>query len=167
MLQNNELTARQIISAALNGARVIFDIDGVLATAQHRQITKKDGSLDLVAYRENSTATKIAKDQELPIIEAAKTLDRLDIPYHIATARVFCESTKKWLTDRGVNPRSVISRKGESDNRKDHDLKRSGIIANFPRSYFGKLLLVDDNSNNIAMANDLGINTLHIDFEGH
>lgn len=165
-MKNDVHAVIHVVNMALRGAIVLFDLDGCIIDATHRQAVKKDGSLDLEKYKANSTQKQIAKDSSLPLLAAMQQLQKLGKPINIATARPFCTHTQKWLADRGISPSVVIAREGNHDKRKDHELKKTGIIANFPRAYFSKLLLVDDNVNNINMAKDLGLDTMKIDFRG-
>ena len=40
----------------------VFDLDGTVIDSSHRQITNKDGTLNLDLWRHNSTRSKIFKD---------------------------------------------------------------------------------------------------------
>ena len=157
--------------ALLSTRTVFFDLDGVCIDATHRQILKPDGSLDLAKYRENSTARKIAKDKELPFLQALQHCVSRDHYHgvHIATARVMCPYTKKWLEKRGALPSSTISRDGENDTRRDHVLKHAGITQVLPyANQRRRAVLIDDNMNNLLMASDdLGMLAIHVPFAGH
>ena len=69
--QNPDLVASELLRYAQRGYMPVFDIDGVLFDATHRQATLPDGSLNLEKYRELATPENIAKDRPLPLIGAA------------------------------------------------------------------------------------------------
>lgn len=154
----------------LSTRTTFIDLDGVCIDATHRQILNPDGSLDLAKYRENSTARKIAKDKELPFLNALQWSVNRDHYHgvHICTARVFCKNTAKWLDKRNALPDSVISRQDDSDRRKDYVLKREGIIQVLPlASQRKRAVLIDDNQDNVIMAHELGMLAVHVPFAGH
>lgn len=145
----------------------VFDLDGVAINAKHRQITLPDGSLDLQKYRENSTASMIAKDQELPILATMQTLSQFNVGFHIATARVMCKHTQRWLQQRGVKPNFVFSRQGDSDTRRDFELKRHALQTNFTQALLNHMVLIDDNQANCEMARQIGMRSIQVAFDGH
>ena len=76
----------------------IFDLDGTAIDSSHRQNTLPDGSLNLSAWRENSTPEMIARDSLLPLGEqwrdmVARGLDGTNVQIGIITARVMGDST--------------------------------------------------------------------------
>ena len=64
-IQNTRAAALQMTDAILLDQSIIpiFDLDGVVIDATHRQAIHPDGSLNLEMYRKLSTAANIAKDQ--------------------------------------------------------------------------------------------------------
>lgn len=167
-IQNTQLHAISLVRFFVeNNITPIFDIDGVLADASHRQICNPDGSLNLEKYREMSTAEYIAKDKELPLIEAIKLLNDLEVNYHVCTARVACENTVNWLQSKGINPIRLMARDGEEDTRKDYELKTDKIAMHFTPSQREKMALIDDNIANCEAAKNLGLKAFHVPFFGH
>lgn len=145
----------------------VFDLDGVIIDATHRQILKADGSLDLDQYRANSTPILIDQDKALPFAISANTLTSAKIPFFVCTARVMCRSSIKWLSKRGIMPHMIFSRDGENDNRRDHILKRDHLTANFSKKQLERSFLIDDNESNLLMANAIGMQAIHVPFDGH
>lgn len=143
----------------------VFDLDGVLLNAEHRITLNGDGSLDLHKYRLDSTIDNIMQDKNLPLMSVVHALNYQKRPYHVATARVLCEGSQQLLKVRGVHPQKVISRNGESDRRKDWDLKVAGIQANFKPEQFKDILLIDDCPSNCdAFINALGAMAINVDY---
>ena len=56
---------------------VIFDLDATVIDSSHRQITKADGSLDLAAWKKNSTYAKVMRDSLLPLANHWKRIQEL------------------------------------------------------------------------------------------
>jgi hypothetical protein len=145
----------------------VFDLDGVIIDATHRQLTKADGSLDLDHYRENSKPSMIEQDRALPFAITLLKLTEAQIPFYVCTARVICKSSKKWLTKRGIKPSMIMSREGENDFRRDHVLKRDHLTKLFTEKELQRSFLIDDNENNLKMASDLKMAAIHVPFMGH
>jgi len=156
--------ARHIIAKKITP---VFDLDGVLIDATHRQNTHPDGTLNLEHYRENSTAEKIARDSELPLLHTIELLNEAGIRYHVCTARVPCKNTKNWLTQRNVKPARIMGRAGESDHRRDHELKGHHFLKSFSTRQRTKMVLIDDNEKNCQTARSCGLSSVHVPFRGH
>ena len=166
-VKNTLETATNLVAfVTKNNLVPVFDMDGVFADATHRQICNPDGSLNLDRYREMSTAEYIAKDKELPLIEALKALQATTGVY-ICTARVACENTKNWLESRGIKPLGIFARDGEHDCRRDYELKSAKLSANFMADELAKMVLIDDNSANCRAAQRLGMVAVNVEFDGH
>lgn len=167
-LQNTRSNALQLAATLTVSKRVpVFDMDGVFADATHRQICKADGSLDLDAYRKNSTAEKIAQDKPLPMIETLKMLQDLKVDYHVCTARVVCENTRNWLHDNGLTPKFIMSRSHDQDTRRDYQLKETNLRSRFHQHDLEKMVLIDDNIANCEMAERNGMLAINVPFLGH
>ena len=167
MITNNSKNARKLARKIIARNLILnVDLDGVLFCAKHRQLVKQDGSLCLENYRLNSTAEKVALDKSLALLETIKILNSEGVKYNVITARVICPHTQKLLNDRQVFPTRIMARMGEGDNRKDHDLK-SMHLSKFTRATRKRMILVDDNTNNIKAARALGLHTLQVDYDGH
>lgn len=159
--QNPDLVASELLRYAKRGYMPVFDIDGVLFDATHRQATLPDGSLNLEKYRELATPENIAKDRPLPLIGAAHALNVAGVDYLVCTARLLCDGTRKLLADHGVKPVHIFGRTGE-DGRKDYILKVEAL-----KTIKRPPILVDDNLANLEAIAGIGGMGIHIPFCGH
>ena len=72
---------------------VIFDLDATVIDSSHRQITKPDGSLDLRAWKKNSTYAKVMRDSLLPLANHWKTIqEKKNVYIAVITARVMADA---------------------------------------------------------------------------
>ena len=149
----------------------IFDLDGTAIDSSHRANTLADGSLNLAAWRENSTPKMIALDRLLPLGEqwrdmVARGLDGTNVQIAIITARVMGAADLQYLDDNGLAYDYIYSR-NEGDSTPDYELKRIALhdlardmgrsmrwLQNFAWFY-------DDNLGVIEMGCDLGINMVN------
>ena len=149
----------------------IFDLDGTAIDSSHRQNTLPDGSLNLSAWRENSTPEMIARDSLLPLGEqwrdmVARGLDGTHVKIAIITARVMGAADLQYLDDNGLAYDYIYSR-NEGDSTPDYELKRIALyklardmgrsmrwLQNFAWFY-------DDNLGVIEMGSNLGINMVN------
>ena len=149
----------------------IFDLDGTAIDSSHRANTLADGSLNLAAWRENSTPKMIALDRLLPLGEqwrdmVARGLDGTHVKIAIMTARVMGAADLQYLDDNGLAYDYIYSR-NEGDSTPDYELKRIALhdlardmgrsmrwLQNFAWFY-------DDNLGVIEMGCDLGINMVN------
>jgi len=167
-LKNTSNIARNLAASLIVAKRVaVFDMDGVFADASHRQICNADGSLNLDKYREMSTMEHVTKDVALPLIEAIHILQEQNVAFHICTARVMCENTLAWLKAQNVNPKSIMSRCSETDNRRDYHLKTTNLQSRFSHEQLKNMVLIDDNVANCKAAKRLGMAAINIPFTGH
>lgn len=145
----------------------IFDLDHTTIDSSHRANTLPDGSLDLTAWRENSTPEKVARDSLLPLGEqwrdmVARGLTGSGVQIAIITARVMSPADIKFLEDNGLYYDFLYSR-DDGDNTPDDafkkialyklasDLNRSIVyLRQFARFY-------DDNEAVLAMGSNLGL----------
>ena len=149
----------------------IFDLDGTAIDSSHRANTLADGSLNLAAWRENSTPEMIARDSLLPLGEqwrdmVARGLDGTNVQIAIITARVMGAADLQYLDDNGLAYDYLYSRT-EGDTSNDAALKKIMLfdlardmgrsmrwLQNFAWFY-------DDNLGVIEMGCDLGINMVN------
>ena len=152
----------------------IFDLDGTAIDSSHRQNTLPDGSLNLAAWRENSTPEMIARDSLLPLGEqwrdmVARGLDGTHVKIAIITARVMGAADLQYLDDNGLDYDYIYSR-NEGDHMPDDMLKKIMLhrlardmgrsmrwLQNFAWFY-------DDNLGVIEMGSNLGINMVNSTF---
>tara|TARA_R110000787_G_scaffold37867_18_gene95924 strand:- start:58 stop:543 length:486 start_codon:yes stop_codon:yes gene_type:complete len=152
----------------------IFDLDGTAIDSSHRQNTLPDGSLNLSAWRENSTPEMIARDSLLPLGEqwrdmVARGLDGTNVQIGIITARVMGAADLQYLDDNGLHYDYLYSRT-EGDTSNDAALKKIMLfdlardmgrsitwLQNFAWFY-------DDNLGVIEMGCSLGINMVNSTF---
>ena len=152
----------------------IFDLDGTAIDSSHRQNTLPDGSLNLSAWRENSTPEMIARDSLLPLGEqwrdmVARGLDGTHVKIAIITARVMGAADLQYLDDNGLHYDYLYSRT-EGDTSNDAALKKIMLfdlardmgrsitwLQNFAWFY-------DDNLGVIEMGCSLGINMVNSTF---
>ena len=146
----------------------IFDLDHTTIDSSHRCNTLPDGSLDLDAWRENSTPEMIGRDTLLPLGEqwrdmVARGLDGTGVQIAVITARVMGAADFQYLDDNGLHYDFLYCRT-EGDNSPDAALKEIMLydlardmgrsmkwLQNF--AYFW-----DDNKNVLRMGSNLGIN---------
>lgn len=158
--QDPHVVSWLILKYSQKGYLPVFDLDGVLFDATHRQATLPDGSLNLAEYRKSATPENIAKDKPLPLIGAVHALNGANIPYTVCTARLLCEGTFKLLAAHGVFPSAILGRSNE-DGRKDYELKAEAL------QFYDKPLLIDDNLANLQAIEKIGGLGIHIPFHGH
>ncbi len=177
-IKNNAVAAQALLASIISSKAIpIFDLDGVILNAEHRQhsYTAEDcnagictreqiGQLDLSQYRSNTTAEQVAQDKALPLMDVITGLNALNYPYHVATARVItdCPHSTKLLRDREITPYTLICRQGDSDNRRDSILKCEGIEANFTKSSRARLVLIDDSLGNCQAMASVGVKAIHV-----
>ena len=141
----------------------IFDLDGTAIDSSHRQNTLPDGSLNLDAWRENSTPEMVARDTLLPLGEGWKA--GLTGRIAIITARVLTTADYAFLRNNGLHYDFIYSRP-EGDNTPDDQLKRMALYQlakDIGRSmvYLRQFaIFFDDNVSVRKMADKLGIATV-------
>jgi len=145
----------------------IFDLDHTTIDSSHRCNTLPDGSLDLAAWRENSTPEMVGRDTLLPLgLEWRDLYSRSpDLEIAVITARVMGAADMQYLRDNGLRYNYIYSRT-EGDNTPDAALKKIALYSlgrDMGRSmnwlqtfaYFW-----DDNKKVLEMGSNLGINML-------
>lgn len=165
-LQNENSNVAKVLQLA-KYKTMVFDLDGVVVDARHRQILNSDGSLDIANYKANSTAEKIARDVELPFLEVMREMTKRKQVFHICTAREFCENTANWLRSRGADFSLALGRPSGSAER-DFILKKNHfektLLSNTPSK---GLMFIDDNIKNVETILGLSVPTIHVPFDGH
>ena len=145
----------------------IFDLDGTAIDSSHRANTLADGSINLDAWRENSTPEMIARDSLLPLGEQWRDISpEFTGQIAIITARVMGAADLQYLDDNGLAYDYIYSRK-EGDSTPDYALKKIALydlardmgrsmrwLQNFAWFY-------DDNLGVIEMGSNLGINMVN------
>ena len=107
---------------------VIFDLDATVIDSSHRQITKADGSLDLAAWKKNSTYAKVMRDSLLPLANHWKRIQELKNVYiAVLTARGMGDADFHYLAFKGLKADKIMSR-AFFDHRPDHIMKNQKII---------------------------------------
>lgn len=164
-LPNTEQAASELAAAIIADPSVIpvWDLDGVLLDASHRIKLHPDGALDLEHYRANTTADQVAQDRSLPFLAVVHELNRAGRAYYVATARVLCEHTRALLDARGIAPALAFGRDGDTDTRKDADLKRQKLAAVFTEQQRKRLLLIDDHYPNCLAVSELGGKAINVE----
>lgn len=139
---------------------VIFDLDATVIDSSHRQITKSDGSLDLAAWKKNSTYDAVMRDSLLPLARHWKTIqEKKNVFIAVCTARFMSEADFDFLKFRGLKANQIMSR-AFFDHRPDHLMKRTKILAFMVKHKItnpSKITFYDDNQNVLEMLNVLGV----------
>ena len=125
----------------------IFDLDHTIIDSSHRQSYLPDGSLDLVHWRENSTAEKVAQDTLLPL------------------ARVMASADYYFLQQHGLFADYILSRP-EGDTSGDAQLKIR-LLNDFVKSqgiswkrFIQGAVMFDDNQTVIKALKSIGLNVV-------
>ena len=140
---------------------VIFDLDATVIDSSHRQITLPDGSLDLRAWKKNSTYDKVMRDSLLPLAKHWKTIQaKKNVFIAVITARVMADADYDYLRFKRLKADRIMSR-AFFDHRPDHIMKRQKILTflfdNNIKNW-SDVTFYDDNKNVLEMLLDLGIN---------
>ena len=125
----------------------IYDLDGTLCNSEHRFRTLPNGKIDLPFWRDNSTAEMIAKDSVKELAtKYKKQLDSGEDYVVIATARIMCEASLKWVKENIGLPHKIVSRV-PGDDRKGAKLKIDGLryLKNFKQFSKAKIFVYEDN----------------------
>ena len=125
------------------------------------RITKADGSLDLAAWKKNSTYAKVMRDSLLPLANHWKRIQELKNVYiAVLTARVMGDADFHYLAFKGLKADKIMSR-AFFDHRPDHIMKKQKIITFLLErniKNWSNVTFYDDNKNVLNMLLDLGIN---------
>ena len=140
---------------------VIFDLDATVIDSSHRQITLPDGSLDLRAWKKNSTYDKVMRDSLLPLANHWKRIqEKKNVFIAVLTARVMADADYDYLRFKRLKADKIMSR-AFFDHRPDHIMKKQKILTflfdNNIKNW-SDVTFYDDNKNVLEMLLDLGIN---------
>ena len=100
----------------------IFDLDGTTINSTHRH-----GDGTLTDWQKNATPENIANDSLLPLAKGWKQIDRKRHTIAVMTARVMSIHDHKFLSDNGLFPDYIYSRKS-GDTTPDDILKKRMIF---------------------------------------
>lgn len=143
------------------GPAVVFDVDGVLADASHRQeILFAHGR----GGRKNWKAFFDAAGDDAVIVEMARAIELMDrdLCVVLLTARptTIQETTLSWLAQKGLRWDLLVMRPG-GDYRTSPDAKRLAV-AELRSAGFDLRLAFDDDRRNVDMFHDEGIPCIYI-----
>jgi hypothetical protein len=140
----------------------IFDLDQTVIDSSHRQITRPDGSLDLLAWRQNNTRANIMRDKLLPLADQWRRLAKKNVTIVICTARVMGEHDYDFLAEHGLRWDACLSRPA-GNTTPDAELKEK-LLRKYatarPMSwarFCATSVFYDDNKNVLAMLDRIGI----------
>mgnify|MGYP002525147742 CR=1 FL=1 len=140
---------------------MLFRSDATVIDSSHRQLAKADGSLDLAAWKKNSTYPKVMRDSLLPLANHWNRIQKMkNVFIAICTARVMSKADLDYLRIKGLKANEIMSR-SNTDHRPDAIMKKPKILA-FLREHkitkWSNVTFYDDNKNVLQMLLDLGIN---------
>ena len=142
------------------GPAVVFDVDGVLADANHRQEILFTGS----GRRKNWKAFFAAAGDDAVIEEVARVTELLDpsLAVVLLTARptTIQDTTLAWLGQHGLRWDLLVMRP-EGDFRASPDAKRMAVHE-LRSAGFDLRLAFDDDRRNVDMFHDEGIPCIYI-----
>jgi hypothetical protein len=143
----------------------IFDLDHTIIDSSHRQSYLPDGSLDLVHWRENSTAEKVAQDTLLPLARVMASAHNVNIRIIVCTARVMASADYYFLQQHGLFADYILSRP-EGDTSGDAQLKIR-LLNDFVKSqgiswkrFIQGAVMFDDNQTVIKALKSIGLNVV-------
>lgn len=144
----------------------IFDLDGTVIDSSHRQNTRKDGTLDLDHWRENSTAELIFRDKLLPLAEMVRSSYANDRQVILCTARVLTKHDYSYLRQNHLPFQHVLSRP-QGNRQSDPDLKENNLRiwaklhgVKWKKLACQKTLFLDDSKPVLARMSQLGFNAV-------
>lgn len=117
---------------------VIFDLDGTVIDSSHRHLSKPDGSVDLVHWRENCTAEKIFADRLLPLAKSMRRIHAAGNHVVVCTARVMSQHDLDYLSNNNLPYHGMLSR-AEGDVRGDADMKVDKLNAYLVKMGYGSI----------------------------
>lgn len=140
----------------------IFDLDQTVIDSSHRQITRPDGSLDLLAWRQNNTRANIMRDKLLPLANQWRRLAKKNVTIVVCTARVMGQHDYDFLAEHGLRWDACLSRPA-GNTTPDAELKEK-LLRKYatarPMSwarFCATSVFYDDNKNVLAMLDRIGI----------
>jgi hypothetical protein len=137
----------------------IYDIDGTLVNSSHRHLSKSDGSIDLEAWRKNSTRLLIVQDDLMPLsIQCNQHYKNGDMVI-LCTADVIPVGGVRyqWLISMGILFDKLISRPVDCMTS-DWILKQNQLAYLYRLRPYAKCdkVFYDDNVNNLKAIAELG-----------
>lgn len=141
--------------AAVDGAVVIFDLDGVISDATHRQGYFTVDPPDWGSFFEAG-----ALDPPLAAGLALARVVRTPIVILSARPAAVRDSTVEWLIDNEV-PFDIVIVHPVGDTRSSADFKSDEVDA-LQRLGFRVMLAIDDDQRNIDMYRSKGIDALYV-----
>jgi phosphoglycolate phosphatase-like HAD superfamily hydrolase len=142
------------------GPAVVFDVDGVLADANHRQHILFSGP----GKRKNWKAFFAAAGDDAVIEEVARVTELLDpsLAVVLLTARptTIRDTTQTWLEQHGLRWDLLVMRP-EGDFRSSPDAKRMAVHE-LRSAGFDLRLAFDDDRRNVDMFHDEGVPCIYI-----
>lgn len=140
----------------------IFDLDQTVIDSSHRQITRPDGSLDLLAWRQNNTRANIMRDKLLPLADQWRRLAKKNVTIVICTARVMGQHDYDFLAEHGLRWDACLSRPA-GNTTPDAELKEK-LLRKYAMArpmtwarFCATSVFYDDNKNVLAMLDRIGI----------
>ena len=140
----------------------IFDLDGTIIDSSHRQATLPDGTLNLPAWKENSTPEKIFADTVLPLATQVRRRQKAGDYVMVCTARNMSHADYEFLQDVGICPNKIISRPDGNDTP-DGELKAKQLNSFLSLKQFAKAnkVMFDDAASVRTALRKLGIAVIH------
>jgi len=140
----------------------IFDLDGTIIDSSHRQATLPDGTLNLPAWIENSTAEKIFSDTVLPLATQVRRRTKAGDYVLVCTARNMSDADFEFLMDNGINPHKIISRP-HGNQTPDGELKAKQLKSFLSLKQFQKAskVMFDDAASVRTALRKIGIAVIH------
>jgi len=140
----------------------IFDLDHTVIDSSHRQITRPDGSLDLLAWRQNNTRANIMRDKLLPLANQWRRLAKKNVTIVICTARVMGRHDYDFLAEHNLRWDACLSRPA-GNTTPDAELKEK-LLRKYAMArpmtwarFCATSVFYDDNKNVLAMLDRIGI----------
>ena len=142
----------------------IFDLDGTIIDSSHRQATLADGTLNLEAWKQNCTRSKIMKDKVLPLAKQVSKRKAAGDYVVICTARVMSDADFDFLQRHNIVAHKVLSRP-LGNNEADGHLKAKQLSSLFNLSQFKRAskIMFDDAASVRSALRKIGIAVLHPD----
>ena len=141
----------------------IFDLDHTVIDSSHRQLTRPDGSLDIAAWRENSTREKIFRDRLMPLANFWRRVYAANHTVIVATARQMSRHDFDYLYTHNLRFDSIVHRL-TGDDTPDDIMKRDKLARLFSAGNIdaARCVMFDDNTSvRRTVRRDLGVKAFH------
>ena len=138
---------------------MIFDLDGTVVNSEWRTPRKNNGSIDIEKWVGLSTPNNIAKDTLLPLAKVMKKAVASKDFVIVATARIFTDADRKFLSDNSISPNIIISRSNNEQNKPDAELKWNKLNRLFNLKQFKNVpkVMFEDNGSVLSKMRENGI----------